>query len=98
MIQQFFDTSLFVQNAVGTYGNTGKNVLLGPRFFNTDLGVTKNIRVKERVAVQFRAEFFNVFNNVNFKLPNSRLTSSSVGTITSAFDPRILQFALKLSF
>jgi hypothetical protein len=58
----------------------------------------KSIRVKERVGVQFRAEFFNVFNNVNFRLPNSRLTSSSVGTITSAYDPRILQLALKLSF
>jgi hypothetical protein len=98
LISKFFDTSLFVQNAVGTYGNTGKNVLLGPRFFNTDLGVTKSIRVKERVGVQFRAEFFNVFNNVNFRLPNSRLTSSSFGTITSAYDPRILQLALKLSF
>ena len=98
LISEFFDTSLFTQNAVGTYGNTGKNVLLGPRFFNTDLGVTKNIRVKERVGVQFRAEFFNLFNNVNFKLPNSQLTSSSFGTITSAYDPRILQLALKLSF
>ena len=69
---------------VRRHGNTGKNVLLGPRFFNTDLGVMKSIRVKERVGVQFRAEFFNVFNNVNFRLANSRLTSSSVGTITSA--------------
>ena len=98
LISQFFDTSLFAQNVVGTYGNTGKNVLLGPRFFNTDLGVTKSIRVKERVGVQFRAEFFNVFNNVNFRLPNSRLTSTSFGTITSAHDPRIMQLALKLSF
>jgi hypothetical protein len=99
LIGRFFDTSLFVQNAVGTYGNTGKNVLLGPRFFNTDLGVLKNTRITERTNLQFRAEFFNVFNNVNFKHPNVRLSAgSSFGRITSAFDPRIIQFALKLSF
>jgi hypothetical protein len=98
MIRKFFDTSLFVQNAVGTFGNTGKNVLLGPRYFNTDLGILKNTSITERANLQFRAEFFNVFNNVNFKLPNSRLTSGSFGAITSAFDPRILQFALKLAF
>lgn len=90
---------LFVQNALGTFGNTGKNVLLGPRYFNTDIGVIKNTSITERANLQFRAEFFNLFNNVNFKLPNSRLTAGgSFGTITSAFDPRILQFALKLAF
>jgi hypothetical protein len=98
MIEKFFDTSLFVQNALGTFGNTGKNVLLGPRFFNTDLGVMKNTAITERTNLQFRAEFFNVFNNVNFKLPNLRLTQGNFGTITSAFDPRIIQFGLKFSF
>ncbi len=98
IISKFFDTSLFAQNAVGTFGNTGKNVLLGPKFFNVDLGLLKNTRITEKTNVQFRAEFFNLFNNVNFKLPNSRLTSSSFGRITSAFDPRIIQFGLKLSF
>jgi hypothetical protein len=48
--------------------------------------------------VQFRAEFFNVFNNVNFRLPNATLTSASLGRITTAFDPRIIQFGLKLAF
>jgi Carboxypeptidase regulatory-like domain len=98
MISEFFDTSLFVQNAEGTFGNTGRNVLRGPKSFNTDLGVLKTTRITERVAVQFRAEFFNVFNNVNFKLPNGTLTSDAYGTITSAYDPRILQFALKFNF
>ena len=74
-------------------------MLLGPRYFNTDMGVMKNTSITERTNLQFRAKFFNVFNNVNFKLPNSRLTSgSSLGTITSAFDPRILQFAVKFAF
>jgi hypothetical protein len=98
MITRFFDTLLFVQNAAGTFGNSGKNVLRGPRYFNTDIGILKNTRVKERVTVQFRAEFFNLFNNVNFRLPNATLTSASVGRITSAYDPRVIQFGLKLSF
>src|SRR5262249_26960399 len=98
MVSEFFDTSLFVQNAPGTFGNTGRNVLRGPKFFNRDLGLLKTTRITERVAVQFRAEFFNVFNNVNFQLPNGRLTSDAYGTISSAYDPRILQFALKFTF
>jgi Carboxypeptidase regulatory-like domain/TonB dependent receptor len=98
MVSEFFDTSLFVQNAEGTFGNTGRNVLRGPKFFNTDLGLLKTTRITERTALQFRAEFFNVFNNVNFQLPNGRLTSAGYGTITAAYDPRIIQFALKLSF
>jgi hypothetical protein len=98
MISRFFDTSLFRQNEAGTFGNSGKNVLRGPRYFNTDLGILKNTRVTERVNVQFRAEFFNVFNNVNFRLPNATLTSASLGRITTAFDPRIIQFGLKLAF
>jgi hypothetical protein len=98
MISQYFNAKLFVQNAVGTFGNTGKNVLLGPRFFNADIAALKNTKLTERANLQFRAEFFNLFNNVNLKAPNSRLTSSSFGRITAAYDPRIIQFAMKLAF
>lgn len=98
MVSEYFDTSLFVPNAEGTFGNTGKNVLRGPKSFITDIGVLKTTLITERIGLQFRAEFFNAFNNVNFKLPNGRLTAAAFGTITSAYDPRIMQFALKLTF
>jgi hypothetical protein len=98
MIDQFFDTSLFIANAIGTFGNSGRNVMRGPRFFNTDLGAFKNTAVTETVSVQFRAEFFNAFNNVNFNGPDNNLSSSQFGQITSAKSPRILQFALKFLF
>ena len=98
MVKQFFDTQLFVQNALGTFGNTGKNVLLGPRFFNADIAALKNTKLTERANLQFRAEFFNIFNNVNLKAPDARLTSSGFGRITAAYDPRIIQFAMKLAF
>lgn len=98
MIASWFNTAVFTPNAAGTFGNSGKNILRGPRYFNTDLGITKRTKVGERVATEFRAEFFNVFNNVNFNLPNSTQSSSQFGRITSALDPRILQFGLKVAF
>jgi hypothetical protein len=58
----------------------------------------KDFPIFERVSTQFRAEFFNVFNNVNFSQPQNYLGSTSTGQITSAGSPRILQLALKLMF
>lgn len=98
LIQEFFNVSAFVPNAIGTFGNSGKNILRGPRYFDTDLGLLKHFAITERWNLQFRAEFFNAFNNVNFGQPQNYLGSSSTGQITSAGNPRILQFALKLSF
>ena len=98
LIDRYFDTSKFTANAIGTFGNSGKNILRGPRFFNTDLGLLKTTRINEQASVQFRAEFFNIFNNVNFNLPNSNFSSAQFGRITSALDPRILQFGLKILF
>ena len=98
MIAQYFNTSVFVKNAAGTFGNSGKNILRAPRFFGTDVGLLKSNRITERVSTQFRAEFFNVFNKVNFNAPSANLSSASFGQITSAGDPRILQLALKLQF
>lgn len=99
LIEQFFDTSKFTINQVGAFGNSGKNNLRGPRFFKTDFGILKNFRLTEQSAVQFRTEFFNLFNNVNFDAPGSNVSSQdSFGRITSAQSPRILQFALKVLF
>ena len=98
LVQEYFNVAAFAPNAIGTYGNSGKNILRGPRYFDTDMGLLKNFAIVERMALQFRAEFFNVFNNVNFNSPQNYLGSSSTGQITSAGNPRVLQFALKLSF
>lgn len=98
LIQEYFNVAAFAPNAIGTFGNSGKNILRGPRAFDTDMGLLKNFALVERMALQFRAEFFNLFNNVNFNSPQNYLGSSSTGQITSAGNPRVLQFALKLSF
>jgi hypothetical protein len=98
MIQEWFNTSLFVPNAIGTFGNTGKSILRGPRFFSNNMALVKETRITERISVQFRTEMFNAFNNVNFNNPDSTVSDTAFGQITSAQSPRILQFALKLAF
>ena len=97
-VLEFFDTSKFVTNAIGTFGNSGRNILRGPRFFNADMSLLKDTQVTERVSVQLRAEFFNIFNTVRFNTPNRNVSSAQFGRITSAQDPRIIQFGLKLLF
>lgn len=98
LIKEYFNTAVFAPNAVGTFGNTAKNIMKGPGYFDVDLGLLKTTAITENVSAQFRAEFFNTFNNVNFGQPGATLGSSSFGVISSALDPRIIQFALKLSF
>jgi hypothetical protein len=99
LISQYFNTSLFVPNAIGTFGNTGKGIIPGPGFFDTDFGLLRTIPLTERMSLQFRAEFFNLFNSVNFSAPDVSTADGPVfGTITSASPPRILQFALKFLF
>ena len=97
-VAQFFNTAAFAPNAIGTFGNSGKNIIRGPHYFNTDFGVTKRTNVVERVDVEFRAELFNIFNNVMFNAPNANQSSPQFGRITSALDPRIVQFGLKVRF
>ena len=98
LIQEYFNPAFFVPNADGTFGNTGRNILRGPGYFNTDFGLTKDTRMTEHTTLQFRAEFFNLFNNVNFNQPDNSVADSTIGQITSSRDPRILQFALKILF
>ena len=97
---EWFNVNDFVPNAIGTYGNIGKNSLRGPRLFTTDLALLKTGKAGERINYEFRAEFYNAFNNVNFGNPDAGLTDGVgvFGAITSTGDPRILQMALKVKF
>jgi hypothetical protein len=83
------------------YGNVRRNSLIGPGFINTDFSGFKDFPLGEFGRLQFRAEMFNIFNNVNLANPNATLTSSSFGKITalnSNSAPRIAQFALRYNF
>jgi hypothetical protein len=95
----FFNTAAFVVAPQYTYGNLGRNALHGPAYYNTDLGAFKNFSLTERFKLQFRAEFFNIFNNKSFNTPDSTLGDAAFGSITSTFaSQRQIQFALKLLF
>jgi hypothetical protein len=81
------------------YGNFGRNVLFGPGLYNIDFSLFKNFRIRERAAVQFRSEFFNLFNTPAFSNPNATFGTSTFGSITSTkHDNRQIQFALKFLF
>lgn len=93
-----FNTAAFTQPTLGTQGNTGRNSVRGPAFTNVDMGMLKEFGIAEHVKMAFRFEAFNVFNHTNLSTPTNTLSSGNFGLITSAYDPRILQFALRLSF
>ena len=98
LIRQYFNTAAFRANAAGTFGNVGKNILRGPGLANTDFGLFKNVSLRERLRLQVRGEFFNLFNRVNLGNPNANQGSAVFGRITSAGPPRVAQVALKLMF
>ncbi len=80
------------------FGNLGRNAFRAPGFEEWDLAVDKNFRIHESIQVQFRSEFFNVLNNVNFGIPTTITTSGSFGQIRTTYPARQIQFALKLMF
>lgn len=97
-IAQWFDTSAFASARLGTFGNAGRNILVGPGTFNIDLSAHKVFVIRERLRLQYRAEFFNVLNHTLLNNPDTSVNDSTFGRITGARDPRILQMALKLIF
>ena len=82
----------------GSFGNSGRNILDGPGYQDVGLSLIKDSRIREKLNLQFRAEFFNLLNHTNFNLPDIFLGSPSFGRISSAADPRRIQFGLKLIF
>jgi hypothetical protein len=96
--ERWFNTGAFAFPPRGTFGNAGRNILTGPGTENVNLSLLKNITLRERLDLQFRAEFFNLFNHPNFNLPDNFLGSPTFGHILSAQSPRHVQFGLKLLF
>jgi hypothetical protein len=96
--EQWFNTSAFTFPAPGTFGNAGRNILVGPGYQNVNASLVKNTSLGERMSLQLRAEFFNLFNHPNLNLPDNFLGSPTFGRVTSARDPRHIQFGAKLLF
>jgi hypothetical protein len=97
-VQQWINVSAFQLAPFGTFGNAGRNNLIGPGLTNLDLSLARNFQIVERVSLQFRAESFNIANHPNFDLPSQTFGVPGFGSITSAEAPRQIQFGLKLRF
>lgn len=97
-IAKWFDTSSFVVNPIGTFGTAGINTMTGPGTYAFDMGLFKNFRIRETQRLQFRFEAFNAFNHAVLNNPNATVTNPTFGRITSAGDPRVMEFALKYFF
>jgi Carboxypeptidase regulatory-like domain/TonB-dependent Receptor Plug Domain len=96
---EYFNTAAFLNAAPNTFGDTGRNFLTGPSLVNFDTSFFKEFPISERWGrVQFRSEFFNTFNHPNFYNPDNTVGDGTFGQLTSARDPRFVQFALKYLF
>jgi hypothetical protein len=103
--RNYLNSGNFTAPAAGTYGNVVKGSWVGPRYTDVDMAIARDFPFAESAKVQFRAEYFNIFNHTNFGDPNTTL-NGTFGEITGttpqngagANDPRIAQFSLKLLF
>ena len=99
-IHEWFNTDCFVDAPDGQLGNASRAPVYGPRFVNTDFSLIKTFSIREGMGLDFRAEFFNLFNHAQFGLPgNDTDSATNFGVITSTVNnPRLIQFALKFKF
>ena len=109
-VDLWYNPNCFNLQKPGTVGNTGRNTVRGPKFVNTDFALLKDTKLSESLKLQFRAEFFNIFNHTNLGLPTlgqgggalfvgGGARNGSAGQITTMVGtPRQIQFALKLTF
>jgi hypothetical protein len=100
-ITNYFDkNSITVPTEVNKpFGNAGRNIARSHPFYQLDMGLHKDFRLmREQNRLEFRAEFFNLFNRTNFQNANSNRSSSSFGTISGTYPARQIQFGLKLYF
>jgi hypothetical protein len=101
-VNEFFNIAAFRANKPFTYGNLGRNSLLGPGFKNVDCSLEKQAALftawDQPWNLQFRWEFFNVFNHANFGFPGGTLGTPTFGQLTNADPSRKMQVGLKLIF
>ena len=97
-VKNYLNPAAFIRPAAGTLGNVGRGSIRGPGTSQFDLALSRTFQVRESQRIEFRAEAFNVPNSFHMNDPQTNLNSNTFGQITSARDPRIMQFALKYFF
>jgi len=97
-VQEWFNTAAFSAPAAGFFGNAAPGSITGPGVIDFDMALYKDFRVTEKATVEFRAEAFNIFNHTNFSGVQTAFGTGNYGQVTSALDPRIMEFALRFQF
>jgi hypothetical protein len=97
-VQQWFNTAAFTLAPLGTFGNAGRNNLIGPGTNNFDFSIFKSNRITELTRIELRAEIFNIFNHPQFLNPVSDPTNQAFGRITGTRPAREIQFGVKIVF
>ncbi len=98
-LDHYINPAAFSRARVGAFGNSGRGMFRGPGQWNLDFSMFKNIPMTERFKLQFRSEFYNLFNHTNFVNPTTTMDSTAYGTIRdTSVNARLIQFALKLTF
>jgi len=97
-IKQWFNTAAFSKPATGNFGNAGRDIILAPGYTDLDATLARSFPLPRESDLQFRAEFFNIFNHPNFDPPNVTADSAAFASISSAEAPRQIQLALRVSF
>src|SRR5437016_5763506 len=95
---RFFDPNAFQIPAEDTFGNSGRNVIIGPGIWNLDVALSRTARLSDSIRAQFRTDLYNVLNHPNFVAPPSMQNfadSPDFGALFVARSPRIVQFGLK---
>jgi hypothetical protein len=95
---EWFNTAAFAVAPPNTFGDAGRNSLIGPDYSSFDLSLSRRFTLHDRTTATFEAQSFNLLNHPSYSLPNPYADQASFGTISSATDPRQLQFALRLAF
>lgn len=97
-VAEWFNTADFTAPAAGFFGNAGSGTIMGPHLVDFDMAFYKDFHITERHTIEFRGELFNIFNHPNFTGLSLNYGAASFGQITSAADPRIVEFALRYHF
>jgi hypothetical protein len=94
----WFQRAAFVNNALGTFGNVGRNSVLQPAAWNVDASMVRRVKVREGQPVEIRAEAFSLLNHANFDPATTSISSGNFGKILTSGNRRICEFVLKYIF
>jgi len=94
----YLNPAAFASPALGTLSNMGANSVRGPGSWQFDAALSRTFQFRETQRLEFRGEAFNITNSFRMNDPTTTLNSSIFGQVTSAKDPRIMQFVLKYAF